>query len=266
MNGTALRPATTAELSEMVKASKSLYVYGSGSKTAWRGANEGTPISTAGLTGITEFTAADQVVVVRAGTLISELNRELAPRNQCIPLVDTDAIGTIGGALSMNLPHRLEAECGSWRDWVLGMTVVQADGTIAKAGSRAVKSVAGYDVHKFLVGTRGTMAVVAEVILRTYPLKSLPLPKLNTYGSFDEAGAYQRVLATDFSKAVAANSGDGFDIVNTQTLFRTKPYLQRFPGDWILIAGQPIAADRFSRRAKDLFDPAGKFNKRELAF
>ena len=38
---------------------------------------------------------------------------------------------TVAGTLSMNLPHAYEAQCGSWRDWVLGLTVVLADGTIA---------------------------------------------------------------------------------------------------------------------------------------
>lgn len=66
---------------------------------------------------------------------------------------------------------------GAWRDWVLGVQLVLADGMIAKAGSLAVKNVAGYDIHKFLVGTRGTLAVVTEVILRTAPLASLPMPQ-----------------------------------------------------------------------------------------
>lgn len=49
-----------------------------------------------------------------------------------------------------------------------------ADGTIAKSGSHAVKSVAGYDVHRFMAGTRGSLAICLELILRLYPLATMP--------------------------------------------------------------------------------------------
>jgi glycolate oxidase FAD binding subunit len=49
-----------------------------------------------------------------------------------------------------------------------------ADGTVAKSGSHAVKSVAGYDVHRFMAGTLGSLAVCLELILRLYPLATKP--------------------------------------------------------------------------------------------
>jgi glycolate oxidase FAD binding subunit len=165
----------------------------------------------------------------------------------------------------MNLPNWLEAECGSWRDWVLGMTVVQADGLVAKAGSRAVKSVAGYDMHKFTVGSRGTLVIVAEVILRTYPIKSLPAPQIRSWPGTNGPGWFQRVLRSDFQHAVEANAGFGYDLPMSSTLYREDIEPVRFEGDWILRAGQPLSADRFSKRAKSLFDPQGKLNPGEMA-
>src|SRR5476651_1570951 len=82
--------------------------------------------------------------------------------------------GPLIDEIAFNLPHTLQAQYGSWRDWILGMRVVQADGTFAKCGSKAVKNVAGYDVQKLMIGARGTLGLIAEVTLRTFPVKALP--------------------------------------------------------------------------------------------
>src|SRR5205823_6468495 len=80
--------------------------------------------------------------------------------------------------LDYNFPHALEAQCGSWRDWVLGMRIALPDGRIVKTGSQAVKNVAGYDVHKLMIGARATLGVVLDVILRVFPVSALPKPEL----------------------------------------------------------------------------------------
>jgi glycolate oxidase FAD binding subunit len=59
---------------------------------------------------------------------------------------------------------------GSLRDLVIGMTIVLADGTIARSGGRVVKNVAGYDLCKLLTGSLGTLAVITEATFRLHPL------------------------------------------------------------------------------------------------
>jgi glycolate dehydrogenase FAD-binding subunit len=59
---------------------------------------------------------------------------------------------------------------GSLRDLVIGATLVLADGTVARSGGHVIKNVAGYDLAKLLHGAYGTLAVVAEVVLRLHPL------------------------------------------------------------------------------------------------
>jgi glycolate oxidase FAD binding subunit len=170
-------PESREELARAVAELGGVRIVGADTHAAWRPpAPQGVPIlDLTRLAGVVEFHPDDQVVVVRAGTRIADLQAAVEARGQCLPVLERQE-GTVGGALMMNLPHSLERICGGWRDWVLGMTVVRADGTIARCGSQAVKNVAGYDIHRFLVGTRGTLAVVAEAILRTYPLASLPVP------------------------------------------------------------------------------------------
>src|SRR5918993_423124 len=57
-------------------------------------------------------------------------------------------------------PRRLRY--GTVRDLIIGIRVVLADGTVAKAGGKVVKNVAGYDLSKLFTGSLGTLGVVAE--------------------------------------------------------------------------------------------------------
>lgn len=284
---TALRPTTIEELSQTVREATRLDVVGDDHHRNWRMpiAPDAARLELSGLTGIVEHYVDDQVVVVRAGTSMHELQTELDRKGQCLPMVDWHdgyshlnvRAGTVGGHLSMNLPHELEGECGTWRDWVLGVTLVQADGTVAKAGSRAVKNVAGYDLARLLIGARGTLAVIAEVILRTFPVKSLPEPKvIGQEGEQGDSIWVQRTLMTDFEQARAATAAyHGDNDPNTATLTRWIPEhveLPRYPGDWVLRSGcgdrnleitDPTQI-RLMRRTKELFDPTGKLNPGEM--
>ncbi|AIE85109.1 FAD-binding oxidoreductase [Fimbriimonas ginsengisoli] len=243
-------------------------------------------ISVRRLRGIVEHHVEDQVVVVRGGTSLKRLQRELQITGQCIPVPPFSEEFPLGGQLGFaslnaligfNLPHVLEAQCGSWRDWVLGMTVVQADGTIAKGGSQAVKNVAGYDVQKLFIGARGTLGTVAEVILRTYPIKALPTPELVQGAAKSLKFLWiQRVLRTDFSEAIRT-AGDDLILADraSSTLWCAVPperELPRFAHDWVLRSGcgeknlqitDPIQT-KFMRRAKELFDPTHKLNPGEM--
>jgi glycolate oxidase FAD binding subunit len=59
---------------------------------------------------------------------------------------------------------------GTARDLLIGVTIVRADGVIAKAGGRVVKNVAGYDLGKLMIGSLGTLAVLTEAVFRLHPL------------------------------------------------------------------------------------------------
>jgi glycolate oxidase FAD binding subunit len=276
------------ELVEAVRASNTLRIVGTNSKEYWSSTASGPILETAGLRGIVEHHVDDQVVIVRAGTPVAEFQRELAVHGQGLPLPwaaeggapGEDAIlaglpGTLGGCVSFNLPHLLDAKTGSWRDWVLGMTVVRPDGTVARAGSQAVKNVAGYDVQKLMIGARGTLGVIAEVILRTTPLPAIPTPNHRTGPvPATRVNWIQRTLPIDFERAVES-AGDRLVAVDSDsaTLWADADDLPRFEGDWVLRAGQTleetIAKDDpllpWMRRTREIFDPQFKLNPHETA-
>ncbi len=104
------------------------------------------------------------------------MQRELARHNQRVALdpVFPDR-ATVGGVIATNDSGVLRRRYGSLRDLVLGMTIVLADGTIARSGGKVVKNVAGYDLPKLLTGSFGTLGVITEVTFRLHPLAASTL-------------------------------------------------------------------------------------------
>ncbi|WP_017587520.1 FAD-binding oxidoreductase [Nocardiopsis ganjiahuensis] len=117
-----------------------------------------------------DHNAGDLVVEVGAGTPVAELYAALAAAGQRLSYDPVRAGGTVGGALATGVsgPRRLLS--GALRDLVIGMTVVRADGVVARSGGRVVKNVAGYDLAKLHTGGFGTLGVIASVAFRLHPL------------------------------------------------------------------------------------------------
>lgn len=119
--------------------------------------------------GIVALEAADMTVRVRAGTTVAELDAALAEVGQTVAMPAwMDA--TVGGVLAVGHSGLRQLGWGPVRDVLLEARVVSADGRVVKAGGPTVKNVSGYDLCRLLVGSLGTLALVAEVVLRTRPL------------------------------------------------------------------------------------------------
>lgn len=128
-------------------------------------------VSLSRLRGIVDYAPSDQVVEVLAGTTIGELQAALGERDQRLALDPPEpSRTTIGGAVAANLYGSLCTHFGTVKDLVIGMTIVRADGTIARGGGKVVKNVAGFDVPKLMIGTYGTLAAIASVTFRLHPL------------------------------------------------------------------------------------------------
>jgi glycolate oxidase FAD binding subunit len=256
---------TLSELCEVVRGADRLKFAGDGSRSAWLPHWEG-PVVRAP-SGIIAHDVPDQVVQAWAGTRVRDLQSELAAHGQCLPLATdvpeaySQRFGTLGGLVATNLPHALVAQCGSVRDWVIGMTVVRADGTLAKCGSKAVKSVAGYDVHRFFVGSRGTLGAIASVTLRTLPTKALPAHGLELNNE-TEPRYVARTLRTDFDQIVSAANGlTAFDRASCTLWTTERPDLPATA--WMLGPSGEMVREpqptKFESHARQVFDPHGKF-------
>jgi glycolate dehydrogenase FAD-binding subunit len=124
---------------------------------------------TEGLDRILEHEAGDLTCTVEAGVRLSVLNEALGRHGQRLSL-DPPGDPTVGALLAENVSGPLRHRFGAPRDLVLGVTLVLADGTIASAGGKVVKNVAGYDLSRLVCGSRGRLALIARVSFRLHPV------------------------------------------------------------------------------------------------
>lgn len=128
-------------------------------------------ISTERLNKIKEINPDDFVAVVEPGVRTQSLQDEVekmglfyppdpASRTEC----------SIGGNIVTNAGGPRCLKYGVTRDYVLGLEVVLADGTIVKLGGRTHKNKAGFDLHRLFVGSEGMLGVVTEATLKLLPL------------------------------------------------------------------------------------------------
>lgn len=270
-----LVPASIKEASEVIAAGKLVSIAGLDQHRDWRCETVSeTLLSTRKLNRILRIESADQVCEVESGIDVSELQEALAEKGQCLPWLPFDQLkASVGGAVSLNLPHRHEGHWGSWRDWVLGLSVILPGGELARAGNSAVKNVAGYDFHRFMAGARGSLGVIATIILRTLPLAVLTPPECDPAPSDAKTMVLQRVLRSDaestphYPKSVYNPSSQTLCVCDLPA-----NQLKRFPHDWIMGRGfghhnlEPLDADQalFWRMIKQKIDPNGQFGTEQF--
>ena len=227
----AASPATVAEASALLAAAAAqdlaVVPRGGGSKLGW-----GAPprrcdlvVDTTALDQVVEHAADDLVARVQAGVSVARLGEVLAGSGQQLaldplpappvapeagagsgagPAGSTPLSGanraapqwlgaTIGGTLATGAAGPRRLRYGTPRDLIIGITVVRADGTVAKSGGKVVKNVAGYDLGRLFTGSFGTLGLIVEAVFRLHPL-----PASTAYVTVDCRGpdeAYRAVAA-----------------------------------------------------------------------
>jgi glycolate oxidase len=136
---------------------------------------------------ILEIDAANLTVTTQPGIINAELNRAVGEHGLFYPPDPASfEMCTIGGNLAENSGGLRCVKYGVTRDWVLGLAVVLADGSVIRTGGKNIKDVAGYDLTGVFVGSEGTLGMITEATLRLLPL---PPPKLTLIAFFPTVGA-----------------------------------------------------------------------------
>src|SRR5690625_356745 len=104
---------------------------------------------------------------------------------------------SIGGNIATNAGGLCCVKYGVTTDYVLGMTVVLADGTAVELGGPRIKDVAGYSLMKLFVGSEGTLGIVTRAVLRLVPAQNTPHTIVATFPTLDSATATVRDVCTD---------------------------------------------------------------------
>ena len=205
-------------------------------------------LETTGLRGIVAHVPADLTVTVAAGTPLTEVRAALAQAGQFLPLDPPHGdTATIGGVVAANSTGFWRARYGGVRDQLIGTTTALADGTLARAGGRVVKNVAGYDVNKLLIGSLGTLGVIVECTF-----KILPLPKASAglQASFAQGSA-----AFAAADAVARTPARAAALVVQSTARESWRLL-------VLAQGDPSAVERTLAIAADAVQEEGGTSER----
>ncbi len=160
---------------------------------------------------IREHAPSDQIVAVEGGMTLAELQRRLAPHHQRLAIDPPHPErATVGGIVAASAFGPRRTRYGAVRDLVIGITIVRADGVLARGGGKVVKNVAGFDLPRLFCGSFGTLGLVAEVVFRLHPL-----PEASATAIFEGLSAADvqetlpvlRELAVE-PTAVAALAGD----------------------------------------------------------
>src|SRR6266700_793447 len=139
---------------------------------------------------VIEHAAGDLVARVQAGATIGQL------------AVDAPADATVGGVVATGTAGPRRFRYGAPRDMLIGLTVVRADGVIARSGGKVVKNVAGYDIGKLFSGSQGTLGLITEATFRLHPLPAAVAWVTAEFGPADRDGAVAAVAAAAGSPLV----------------------------------------------------------------
>jgi glycolate oxidase FAD binding subunit len=169
-------PASTEETAALLRvaADRDLAVVarGAGTKLSWARppSRLDVVLDTRRMNRLIEHAAGDLIAGAQAGLPLAEFQAALSATRQRLAIDEMVPGTTVGGlvATSPSGPRRLAT--GSVRDLLIGITVVRADGVVAKGGGKVVKNVAGYDLGKLITGSFGTLAVVTEATFRLHPI------------------------------------------------------------------------------------------------
>jgi glycolate oxidase len=149
---------------------------------------------------IKEINAADFVAVVEPAVITEKLQAAVEKRGLFYPPDPASrAKNFIGGNIATNAGGPRCLKYGVTRDYVLGLQVVLADGTVVRLGGRTHKNKTGYDLHRLFVGSEGTLGVITEATLKLIPLPPFRANLAVGFGSMKNAvRALQSILAAGF--------------------------------------------------------------------
>lgn len=164
-----ITPTTIDELSHFLKTRKNVPLHIISTTEEQSGVET---LSMSGFKDIITYEPEEMIVIAQAGITLYELQRVLKEKGQWIPTLvsEENPEVTLGAAIARDHYHPRSRTMGMLRTTILGGTFCTPKGEVFKSGSRVVKSVAGYDIHRSFCGSMGLFGVIVHVTLKTAPL------------------------------------------------------------------------------------------------
>ena len=230
-------PKTNAEVSEIVKICAKYnipiipYGTGTGVEGAVVASEDTLCIALNEMNRILRVSPDDRDATVQAGVTRFQLNDHLTDIGTQLHFpVDPGADASLGGMVATRASGTSAVRYGTMLDNVLGLTVVTADGSIVRTGSRARKSAAGYDLTRLFIGSEGTLGIITEITLKLTRLPESVAAAVCAFPSVDAAvdtviklmdtsANIARIELLDERQMDAVNKYAGLDYEVAPTLF-----------------------------------------------
>jgi glycolate oxidase FAD binding subunit len=173
----------------------------------------GVLVSTSALTQVVDYPARDMTITVEAGIRMNQLTEALKKEQQQLPIdVPQANRATVGGIVATNVSGPRRYGFGTLRDYVIGVSAVDAQGRLFKSGGRVVKNVAGYDLCKLLIGSMGTLAIMTQITLKLRPLSEASSFLWASFRSFAEIDDVLQRLNSSQTRPVA------LEVINSEAM------------------------------------------------
>lgn len=271
--GAAAKPGSRGEISEIVKfcAAEKLAIVPCGARSKL---SMGAPparydvvLDVTRLDHIIAYDPSDLTLSVEPGVPLQRLAGVLAGHRQFLPLaVPFLSRATAGGTIASGVHSPLRQAYGTARDFLLGVEFVTGEGALVKSGGTVVKNVAGYDLHKLVIGAMGTLGIVTKLNFRTFPAPgatrvftaSLPAP--------DSVLEFRRRIAHSPFRLLTMDilSPGAVEMLSSPIAARFEPGpvpVDRLPkGQWACCAafsGAGPVLDRYQRELAQMAQQAG---------
>ncbi len=187
-------PRTTGQVSQIVEVAASQRIplvargMGSGLAAGSVPLRGGITLATTRINRILEIDGANAAVRAEAGVVTADLQAAVEKSGLFYP-PDPSSIrhSTIGGNIACNAGGPRCLKYGVTGDYVLGLTVVLADGRILHTGGKCLKDVVGYDLNALFTGSEGTLGVITEAVLRLIARPRFFRTALAEFASLDGA-------------------------------------------------------------------------------
>lgn len=256
------RPASAEEVAKVVRfaVAEKLAVLPLGSRSKCEmgmpPARYDIAVDMAGLREIAHYDAGDLTLSVDAGMPLRDLEVYLQRKGQFLPLaVPCFESSTVGGAVATGIDSALRQQYGSARDFLIGAEFVDGTGQVCKSGGRVVKNVTGYDLHKLLIGSLGTLGIITRLNFRTYPVPAVYGGHVASFDNPESALRYRN--AVEASGLPVAN----LEMLNPSMARIVKTILEKEDGpvpgcvgasSWSVYASCEGSESVVERLAKDL--------------
>ena len=188
-----VRVTTTEQISAVMK-----HAYANGIPVTVRGSGTGLVgaavaveggilLETTKMNKILELDRNNLTVTVQPGVLLMELAAFAEENDFLYPPDPGEKSATIGGNISTNAGGMRAVKYGVTRDYVRALTVVMPNGEILELGAKVAKNSSGYSLKDLVIGSEGTLCIIAEAVLKLVPLPKVSVSLLVPFADMKSA-------------------------------------------------------------------------------